>query len=358
MQTKVYIDANSSILYGSFYVEGLKIIFGNKNVSFSNKYFNDGYSVGWNIRFVIVSKNSEKKKYFIHTNDTYVIDKNMYDWCDVYGHVNANFKHLPKEEYPKVVSLVPSFGINIFGKYESIYVALITLLKSYKTILGRTEWNKYKEKSEVSILKNVKHHFGRIIKNNRNRPKYSDYSKEVEVRDNYVFFQSTLWYSDEHNQNDEKVNKRRLDFIRAVKQNNAIEFEGGLLADSTSSIEKFKDVVTFTRLSMSEWLTKTKESMVVFNTPAFWDCHGWKLGEYLALGKCIISTPLSNDLPAPLEHGKQIHYVNSYEDMCEAVEYIRRNPDYRVKLENGAREYWDKYGTPIKALGLLGINKV
>lgn len=56
MQTKVYIDANSSIPYGSFYIEGLKDIFGNKNVSFSNKYFNDGYQVGWNIRFVITSK--------------------------------------------------------------------------------------------------------------------------------------------------------------------------------------------------------------------------------------------------------------------------------------------------------------
>ena len=197
MSTKVYIDANSSIPYGSFYIEGLKDIFGNKNVSFSNKYFNDGYAVGWNIRFVITSKMRGVKKYFIHTNDTYIIDKNMYNWCDVYGHVNAN-------------SLVPSFGINVFNKYESIYVALITLLKSYKTILGRTEWNKYKEKSEINVIKNFKHHFGRIIKNNRNRLHLSEYEKKVDVKDNYVFFLSTLWYSDEHNQNDEKVNKRRL----------------------------------------------------------------------------------------------------------------------------------------------------
>lgn len=357
MSTKVYIDANSSIPYGSFYIEGLKDIFGNKNVLFSNKYFNDGYAVGWNIRLVIASKMGGVKKYFIHTNDTYIIDKNMYNWCDVYGHVNANFKHFSKDEYPKLISLVPSFGINVFNKYESIYVALITLLKSYKTILGRTEWNKYKEKSEINVIKNLRHHFGRILKNNKNRPRYNEYLEKVAVKSNYVFFLSTLWYSDEHNQNDEKVNKRRLDFIKAVKQNNALEFEGGLLADSTSSVEKFKDVVTFTRVSMSEWLTKTKKSMVVFNTPAFWDCHGWKLGEYLALGKCIISTPLSNNLPAPLEHGKQIHYVNSYEEMCTAIEYIRRNPDYRIKLENGAKEYWDKYGSPIQALGLLGIKQ-
>lgn len=56
MKMKVYIDANSSIPYGSFYIEGLKTVFGNKNVSFSSKYFNDGHAVGWNIRFVVASK--------------------------------------------------------------------------------------------------------------------------------------------------------------------------------------------------------------------------------------------------------------------------------------------------------------
>lgn len=67
MQTKVYIDANSSIPYGSFYIEGLRAIYGDRNVSFSNKYFNDGYAVGWNIRFVIASKVGGGKK-VLYTN--------------------------------------------------------------------------------------------------------------------------------------------------------------------------------------------------------------------------------------------------------------------------------------------------
>jgi glycosyltransferase involved in cell wall biosynthesis len=94
----------------------------------------------------------------------------------------------------------------------------------------------------------------------------------------------------------------------------------------------------------------------VFNTPSFWDYHGWKLGEYLALGKCIVSTKLSNDLPYPLEHGVNIYFVeNSEESMREAVEYILTHPDYRHKLEKGAREYWETYGTPEASLKLLGI---
>ena len=111
-------------------------------------------------------------------------------------------------------------------------------------------------------------------------------------------------------------------------------------------------------VKISEWLTKTKQSILVFNTPAFWNCHGWKLGEYLALGKCILSTPLSNDLPYPLEHGKNIHFVeNSQEAIKESVEYIISHADYQHKLEQGAREYWAKYGAPEMSLKLLGIGK-
>ena len=103
-------------------------------------------------------------------------------------------------------------------------------------------------------------------------------------------------------------------------------------------------------------MEKTKRSVLVFNTPAFWDCHGWKLGEYLAMGKCIVSTELSNDLPFPLEHGKNIHFVeNDKDEIKEAIKYIIRHPDYRIKLENGARLYWEQYGTPEASLKLLGL---
>ena len=110
-------------------------------------------------------------------------------------------------------------------------------------------------------------------------------------------------------------------------------------------------------MSISEYIEKTKQSVFVFNTPAFWNCHGWKLGEYLAMGKAIVSTPLSNDLPYPLEHGVNIHFLkdDSEEEMQNAINQIIENQAYRKKLEAGAKKYWDTYGTPEKSLELLGI---
>ena len=209
---------------------------------------------------------------------------------------------------------------------------------------------------EINRLTNLKHYFGRRYRTWKNRAPITEYNRAVPSEDDYIFFLSTLWYSDEWNKNDETVNLRRAHFIRACKSLKGVVFEGGLLGDKTSSNDKFADVLAEHGEPFVTWLEKTKRSALVFNTPAFWNCHGWKLGEYLALGKCIVSTKLYNDLPYPLEHGKNIHFVEDTEEsMHEAIEYILAHPEYRHKLENGAKEYWEKYGTPEASLRLLGI---
>ena len=179
---KIIVDPRSNYSYGSFYLYELIWLFGHSNVVFDIKPFLELNDMGNDMRFIAISDSNIPTKYFIHTNDSYRIQKEDYDWCDIYGCVNANFTHYPKEQYPKLKSLVP------------------------------------------------------------------------------------------------------------------------------------------------------------------------------ALGKCIISTQLSNDLPYPLEHGKNIHFVeNSEQAMRDAIEYIIAHPEYKHRLEQGAREYWSQYGTPEASLKLLGI---
>ena len=77
----------------------------------------------------------------------------------------------------------------------------------------------------------------------------------------------------------------------------------------------------------------------------------------MALGKAMISTPLNNDLPAPLKHGEHYHLVdNTYEESIrEAVVYLLNHPDYCTKLGNNLHQYWNNYGSPEATLNLLGI---
>ena len=336
---KVIIDPYDNILYKSFYIYALQNAFGRRNVSFDSAPFSslsDKARKTWSMRFIII-KNDVITKYCIACNDSYEIIEEIYDWCDVYGGVNINFAKTPPEYHDKLVSLCPSFGINPYSIPEIVFYALRTI----------SSFNP----------RDIKKHFGTYKRLFFGRPKYKDYEYDIPVQDNYVFFCSTLWYNDEWNHNDEGVNNRRANFIRACHEIKQVNFEGGFVSqgENRSSIELFADCLC-QPYSMKEWMENTKKSICVFNTPAFWDCHGWKLGEYLALGKAIISTKLSNDLPSPLVHGENIHYVdNSIGEMKEVVEYIVSHPTYREKLEKGARQYWERYGTLAKTLGLLGI---
>jgi glycosyltransferase involved in cell wall biosynthesis len=353
---KVIIDPRSNYSYGSFYVYGLEVLVGKRHISYNLSPFAELKDLGNDLRFIIIEGNI-KTKYFIHANDSYKLSEENYNWCDVYGCVNANYTHYPKERYPKLVSLVPSFGIRLDQSIcKVLFDAGIQLTSNWSYVLNRKEWNKILKKEECNKIQNLKHYFGRRYKAWKNRLPLSYYENIDNSKDNYIFFLSTLWYSDEWNKNDEGVNLRRAHFIRACKKILGDNFEGGLLGDAYSSNSIFEDVFVTQRETFASWIKKTKESTLVFNTPAFWDCHGWKLGEYLAMGKCIISTKLSNDLPYPLEHGVNIHFVeNTEESMAEAIEYILSHQEYRHKLELGAKEYWSKYGTPISSLKLLGI---
>lgn len=360
---KVIIDPRSNYAYGSFYVFGLWQLVGKHNVSYRLSPFKELPDLGNDMRFVCVV-GEEQTNYFLHLNDSSSLHDKDYVWCDVYGCVNANYSRYPKEKYPKLVSLVPSFGIRINSKYQMFMQALKVFLLIPGTIISRKEYNKYSKQDECKPQANIRHHFGRYYKTWFNRLPILAYQNDTLSEDRYLFFLSTLWYNDELNNNDKKVNLRRAHFIRACKSVDqkstiSIQFEGGLIGDNSSSNELFADVLSMQRVAFPNWIEKTKRSALVFNTPAFWDCHGWKLGEYLALGKCIVSTRLSNDLPYPLEHGKNIHFVDDTEEsMRETIEFILTHPEYRHKLEKGAKDYWEKYGTPEASLKLLGIDGI
>lgn len=336
-KTKVVIDRNCDIVYSSPYIYGLCILFGKQVIGFGDLNLPQKSSDGM---CFILTKGGKAMNYYVSLADSYKIDENKYDWCDVYGSVNANYAKTPERFHNKLVPLCPSFGIRCWNFPTALFHAI---------------------KGGGNIECSMKKYIGKF-KRMLQRPEYQDYftsPRLLNINNNHVFFLSTLWYSDEWNRNDEGVNARRANFIRACKELEDVNFEGGLVSQGKdrSSEGLFSDCLCG-GIPMTEWMEKTKQSALVFNTPAFWDCHGWKLGEYLAMGKCIVSTKLSNDLPSPLEHGKNIHFVeNDKDSMKEAVQYIVRHPDYRMRLEQGAQAYWEQYGSPIASLKLLGIER-
>ncbi|RIA10281.1 hypothetical protein OE09_2136 [Flavobacteriaceae bacterium MAR_2010_72] len=321
---KIYIDPSCDILYSSFYINGLYEIYGKANVAFSSKYFKSFKHDNHFFAFVVEDR-KVLRKVVIDFTDSSHIDSVALDWCDVYGKINLDCT-LPTST--KVIAIGPSFGIQIYSLLETLWYAVSNLLKSYHRIPNKRKFlSDYKAQWR--------------------RPKFSSY-QSAPAQDPYVFFISSLW------KQEPETNRFRAHFIRVCRLQKGIRFEGGFAPRTRNDMRGFEDLTAAERIGISEYLKKTSQSLMVFNTPAVKSCHGWKLAEYLCLGKAIISTPLQRALPSPLTHLEQVFYsLGDQETLKQAVNELMTNTALRQQLERGARHYFNTFLSPRQVIQAL-----
>lgn len=332
---KVIIDPRSRISYSSYYIEGLYTVFNKENVKFSSYPFKNLIQTSKEndfehyFAFVCYYSNGYEKKIIVDYRDKNNLNLTALNWCDVYGKVNLNrlvndYVKVSDSLKNKIIPIGPNFGIKLWNRFYCIFLMTSNYLKSIgkipvniKDFISGYNWQ---------IKRNfIWHYF----------PSDSD--------NNYIFHISSLYYNQSYG---ETVNSLRAQFIRSCRNNNCI-FEGGLRdIVETDVSEKYKDVIVKKYYSPIKYLTKTKSSSFVFNTPAVWGCHGWKLGEYLAMGKAIISTQFINEMPEAMKHRENIMFVKDEREMDETVKLLLSDKPLRKKLENAARKYYEKWLAP------------
>jgi len=326
---QVIVDPRARIVYASYYIQGIVDLFGAQKVCYRISPFKllvkkyDNLAFDEFFAFIII-RNGQRIKIVIDYKDNYTINYEIYDWCDVYGKVNLNPKYTDLLDYKKIINIGPGFGIRIMGNFATILNAMSNFIKSYR----------------YSDIEYYPFFYGYYWQTKR--LPISDFTHSP-TDGKYVFFVSTLW---NHDNCIRSTNILRAAFIEECK-NAGLNFEGGLYArPSNREYNKYKHLVYSKFISFPSYISMTKKSSVVFNTPTVFNCHGWKLGEYFALGKAIISTPLINKMPVDLEHGKNIHFIEDASEMKDAIDKILSDHKYRATLEEGALEYYNKYLSP------------
>ena len=127
----IIIDPRLKYNYSSWYLLGIKKILGNQSIKydvapFKELEYTSGKLLNAGMAFIVEDKN-EKKKIFIDFEDKEVIAKDRYNWCDIYGKINSAFDI--QKQYPKVLPIGPSFGLQIDQKWKIPFLALKNYLK-------------------------------------------------------------------------------------------------------------------------------------------------------------------------------------------------------------------------------------
>ncbi len=340
---KVYIDPRCDIRYAVFYIYGLYKLLGKNNVKFSARYtslisFNESkFVIDRILLCVFVEKGEIVKKVAIDSRDPRSILESAYDWCDIYYKTNYCSKHDEGKYSKKLLLLPPSFGFRLWNPIMTIIKGICNTLLAYRT-------KNYGNLSDLKVT--FRNYLWLIVRRNY----LSEYIRNINSIDinekRYAFLIVSLWNYEECIQH---TNKLRYHFVCKLIANKDIDFEGGFVVHSLSAKipDGWEPLCFNRRVKSSEYIQKSKKSFCVFNTPAVRDCHGWKLPEFLAMGKAIISTPLSNDLPVPLEDGKEILIVNDEKELGNAIDRLLTDNETRLKMERCSRAYWDNIANPI-----------
>jgi glycosyltransferase involved in cell wall biosynthesis len=309
--------------YYSFYIEGLRQIFGRQNLG----YYADSK---WPLVPHSLCFEVDGKRIYISAEDGSGFNSDALQWCDVYAKVNID-PNVQPEDHRKVLPIGPSFAINNDGFSQTLMnmvhtTAMIT--SSYDNLrqrLGKKYW--------------PREHLANHWRQYKHRLPLSVYQPGKSQRD-YVFFVGSVW------KREAQTNSYRATFMDICRGTPGLRFEGGF-PPRDDGYTPYEHLLMSHRVPFTQYIEKLKKSALVFNTPAVHGCLGWKLGEFLALGKAIISTDIGRMLPAPFVHQKNIHFIDgSEESMREAINRITSDDAYRAKLEAGAREYYDTYLAP------------
>ena len=330
----VFIDPRSTINYSSFYVQGLYDYFGKSKVHFSSRYFRELEEIDMLMAFVLV-KDGEIKKIIVDYRDQADIINAAFHWADTYAKINVNDSTL-SEKSDKLINITPSFAIKIWNPVELLFHVCINFFKA--GII------RYRKSKNIHLRpKQWCRNYASLLK----RQTLESYTRKTNKPiNNYVFFVSTFWKGQTN------TNTYRNQYLLSCGKRENINFEGGFFTGKQTDIpDSIPQRLRYTQwLSNRSYLENIKQSVFVFNTPAVHNCHGWKLGEFLCMGKAIISTPLSNHLPFPLEHKQDILIVDNEEDIEDAISTLLNDEELRNRLEQNAKIYYEKYAKPFKVI--------
>jgi glycosyltransferase involved in cell wall biosynthesis len=350
--SKVYVNPQSKIKYISYYLGGLNKIIGERNVRFSSAPFRDlEVPNPWTAyehyaAMLFVTKNNRKIRVVIDFHDSRIHIPEAYRWCDVYAKVNLERNTLPAEEFPKVISIAPSSFTRIWSDFTTKWHMWTNMVRcGFKLHSGGKRFQRDYEFMSSSMS----------IEDFESARSLSDMNDDGS--NPYIFLVASLWHHPFCLENTNPWRKKFMEACRSLP----CTFEGGFFAydQQHPALKEYEDFLVKTKYSPQEYFENMAKSIVTFSTPSVHECHGIKLAEYLAMGKSIIATPITNLLPGPgLEHGKNIHIVSTEQELREGLVRMIQDRDYRERIAEGARAYYDEYISPTAAVTNLVGNDV
>lgn len=160
-----------------------------------------------------------------------------------------------------------------------------------------------------------------------------------------VLFQTRVYEPEEiQPDNPAEINEGRVRLVRELKKAFGPKFRGGLVPTAYAK-ENYPDAVSEQPTRQAQYIAWGKRSLVGVYTRGLFHSLAFKLPEYLAASKCVVSEPLRNALPAPLVAGEHYLEFRTAEECVEQCSRLLEDANLAKELRRAA---WDYYRREVK----------
>lgn len=166
-----------------------------------------------------------------------------------------------------------------------------------------------------------------------------------------VLFQSRLYDPKETGMKPDRLrelNTLRAETTKALKAAFGAKFKGGM-SDNAFARKYYPDLIT-KNTGKREYLQLVRRCLVSVTTNGLHSSTGWKLPEYLAASRCIVTEPLLNELPRPLECGKNFLAFRTPQECVAACKSIINDS---VLSKSMRHQNWQYYMNEVHPAALI-----
>ena len=238
-------------------------------------------------------------------------EQGLLEWCDVYAKRNINARH-PSASQQKIIP----FGLNWACHSRRSMAAVLAALAP---TLPATSKSRLREIYRYLVTPHW-------------RAFEHDPSQPVDIT---ILFQTRVWSAEEA-PGESAINEQRVRLLRALKREFKHRVVGGVVPTPFAR-SYCPELITDLSCRQSRYIQWAKKPLIGIYFRGLFDSIAFKMAEYLAASKCIVSEPILNELPAPLDF---IRTYRSDEECLAACERILADPSL---AQTQRQQSWDYY---------------
>ncbi len=147
----------------------------------------------------------------------------------------------------------------------------------------------------------------------------------------------------------DEFNSMRVATIRALKAHFGDRFIGGL-RPSPYAEQHYPDCMYPKDRGLRGHLELSKACLINVNTAGLHDSTSWKIPEYMAGSRCIVSEPLTFETPVPLIEGKHYLPFRTPESCVRACEELLGNAELANTMRRTNFDYYVNHIRPAQLM--------